>query len=84
MFLMFHLHRPDLLPLALTSASATASPDYFAVKGAGKNDRPRRKKDGARMEQLFAPFAPKDRSVATWYMWRDLEEPKLRRVQARE
>ena len=71
MFLMFHLHRPDLLPLGdLGVRNGIAR--HFAVKGAGKNGGLDEKKDGARMEQLFAPFAPY-RSVATWYMWRALE-----------
>lgn len=71
MFLMFHLHRPDLLPLGdLGVRNGIAR--HFGAKGHGKNGGLDEKKDKDQMEALFSPFAPY-RSVATWYMWRALE-----------
>ena len=64
MFLMFHLGRPDVLPvgdLGLRSAVKRA----YRVRGVPTP---------ARLEKLAAPGRPW-RSVATWYLWRSLETP---------
>ena len=64
MFLMFHLGRPDVLPvgdLGLQSAVKRA----YRVRGVPTP---------ARIEKLAAPWRPW-RSVATWYLWRSLETP---------
>ena len=71
MFLMFHLHRQDLLPLGDLGVR-NGIMKHFGVKGCGKNGSLDEKKDKEKMESLFAPFAPY-RSMATWYMWRALE-----------
>lgn len=62
MFLMFHLLRPDILPLD----------DIGLLKGIelayGWPER-RKKKDYAEIAECWAPY----RSVATWYLWRSLD-----------
>lgn len=69
MFLMFHLHKADLLPLGDLGVRNGIS-KHFGV-GAKKGGL-HEKKDGAMMKQLFEEFKPY-RSVAAWYMWRALE-----------
>ncbi|GHD58804.1 DNA-3-methyladenine glycosylase family protein [Jeongeupia chitinilytica] len=62
MFLMFHLMRPDVLPLD----------DVGLIKAVARyyHDDERRPKAEVRvLAQRWAPW----RSVATWYLWRGLE-----------
>jgi DNA-3-methyladenine glycosylase II len=63
MFLMFHLVRPDVLPVADLGLQRAMSLHYN--RG--------RLMSAARMRKLGAAWAPW-RSVATWYMWRSLDE----------
>ena len=62
MFLMFHLVRPDVLPLA----------DIGLQRAMRLNYNGGRSLTIARMRRLGAAWAPW-RSVATWYLWRSLE-----------
>jgi DNA-3-methyladenine glycosylase II len=62
MFLMFHLVRPDVLPLGDIGLQRAMRVHY----NGGRPMSP------ARMRKLGAAWAPW-RSVATWYMWRSLE-----------
>jgi DNA-3-methyladenine glycosylase II len=62
MFLMFHLVRPDVLPLGDIGVQRAMRVHY----NGGRPMSP------ARMRRLGAAWAPW-RSVATWYLWRSLE-----------
>ncbi len=64
MMLMFHLGRPDVLPVD----------DLGIRKGAMKVYGLRKLPDAARLEKLAAPWRPW-RSVGSWYLWRVLELP---------
>jgi len=64
MFLMFHLMRPDLLPV-----------DDLGLRRAMERQfnrgKPMKKDKMRRLGERWAPY----RSVATWYLWRSLEPP---------
>ena len=62
MFLMFHLARPDVLPLADLGLQRAMRLHYN--HGRALSD--------ARMRKIGAAWAPW-RSVATWYLWRSLD-----------
>ncbi|HSC96370.1 MAG TPA: DNA-3-methyladenine glycosylase 2 family protein [Burkholderiales bacterium] len=62
MFLMFHLVRPDVLPLADLGLQRAMRLHYN--RGRVLSD--------ARMRRIGAVWAPW-RSVATWYLWRSLD-----------
>ena len=62
MFLIFHLMRPDVLPLG----------DIGLQRAMRLNYNGGRALTIARMRKLGAVWAPW-RSVATWYLWRSLE-----------
>ena len=62
MYLMFHLARPDVLPVADLGLQRAMRIRY----NRGRPLTP------ARMEKIGAAWAPW-RSVATWYMWRSLD-----------
>ena len=62
MFLMFHLARPDVLPLADLGLQRAMRLNYN--RGRALSD--------ARMRKIGATWAPW-RSVATWYLWRSLD-----------
>jgi len=62
MFLMFHLMRPDVLPLA----------DLGLQRAMRIHYNQGRKLTEARMERIARNWAPW-RSVATWYLWRSLD-----------
>jgi DNA-3-methyladenine glycosylase II len=62
MFLMFHLARPDVLPLADLGLQRAIRLHYN--RGRALSD--------ARMRKIGAVWAPW-RSVATWYLWRSLD-----------
>lgn len=62
MFLMFHLARPDVLPLADLGLQRAMRLHYN--RGRALTD--------ARMRKIGAVWAPW-RSVATWYLWRSLD-----------
>ena len=62
MFLMFHLARPDVLPLADLGLQRAMRVNYNGGRALSE----------ARMRKLGAAWAPW-RSVATWYLWRSLE-----------
>jgi DNA-3-methyladenine glycosylase II len=62
MFLMFRLHRPDVMPV-----------DDLGIVNALKRAYGLRKKPKPkRMLQIAEPWRPY-RSVACWYLWRSLE-----------
>jgi len=63
MFLMFELTRPDILPVG----------DLGVRKGMQLHFSLRALPEAARMERLAGPWRPY-RSVASWYMWRRIEE----------
>ncbi len=62
MFLIFHLMRPDVLPLADIGLQRAMRLHY-------NDDTPM---DRAAMAELAEPWRPW-RSVATWYLWRSLD-----------
>ena len=62
MFLMFHLARPDVLPLA----------DLGLQRAMRLHYNRGRLLSAARMRRIGAVWAPW-RSVATWYLWRSLD-----------
>jgi 3-methyladenine DNA glycosylase/8-oxoguanine DNA glycosylase len=65
MMLMFHLGRPDLLPVD----------DLGVRKGALRVYGLRKLPTAERLEKLAAPWRPW-RSVGSWYMWRATELPE--------
>jgi DNA-3-methyladenine glycosylase II len=62
MFLMFHLARPDVLPLADLGLQRAMRLHYNRGRALS----------AARMRKIGATWAPW-RSVATWYLWRSLD-----------
>jgi DNA-3-methyladenine glycosylase II len=62
MFLMFHLVRPDVLPVADLGLQRAMRLHYNRGRALSV----------ARMQKIGAVWAPW-RSVATWYMWRSLD-----------
>jgi len=62
MFLMFHLLRPDVLPLDDAGLLKGISLHYFSGEPVSRSEA----------RQLAAAWAPW-RSVATWYLWRSLD-----------
>jgi DNA-3-methyladenine glycosylase II len=62
MFLIFHLQRPDVLPLDDIGLQRAVSQHYFDKQPV----------DNKTMLELAKPWQPW-RSVATWYLWRSLD-----------
>lgn len=62
MFLIFHLMRPDVLPLDDVGLMKGISQHYFSGE-------PVSRAEAREVAQAWAPW----RSVATWYVWRSLE-----------
>lgn len=62
MFLMFHLLRPNVLPLDDVGLLKGISLNYFSGEPVSRSE-------AREVAQAWAPW----RSVATWYMWRSLE-----------
>ena len=62
MFLMFHLMRPDVLPLDDVGLINGISHNYFSGEPVSRSE-------AREVAEAWAPW----RSVATWYMWRSLE-----------
>ena len=62
MFLMFHLLRPDVLPLDDLGLLKGISVNYFSGE-------PVTRAEAREVAEAWAPY----RSVATWYMWRSLD-----------
>ncbi len=62
MFLIFHLQRPDVLPLDDIGLQRAMSQHYFDKQPVDKKT----------MLELAKPWQPW-RSVATWYLWRSLD-----------
>ena len=63
MFLMFRLHRPDVLPVD----------DLRIVKAVQKLYRLRKRPNAKRILKIGEPWRPY-RSVASWYLWQTLRE----------
>lgn len=72
MFLMFHLHRPDVLPLGDLGLRAAAGSLYG--DGAAL--------DAATVRQLAGPWRPYA-SAATWLLWRYMEADETTRAAIR-
>jgi DNA-3-methyladenine glycosylase II len=64
-FLMFHLHRPDVLP----------ADDLGIVRAVQQVYGLRRRPSATRILAMGEPWRPY-RSVASWYLWRSLELPR--------
>ncbi|GAB4205038.1 MAG: DNA-3-methyladenine glycosylase [Tibeticola sp.] len=62
MFLIFHLLRPDVLPLDDVGLIRGISENYFSGEAVSRSDA----------REVAAAWAPY-RSVATWYIWRSLD-----------
>ena len=62
MFLIFHLMRPDVLPLDDVGLLNGISKNYFSGDPVSRSD-------AREVAQGWAPY----RSVATWYIWRSLD-----------
>ncbi len=62
MFLIFHLHRPDIFPIA-DLGLINAINCYYTKKS------PLSKTDILELSQQWKPY----RTVATWYLWRSLD-----------
>ena len=62
MFLMFRLHRPDVLPIG----------DLGIVNAIRRAYALRKPPSAARLEKIAEPWRPY-RSVACWYLWRTLD-----------
>ena len=62
MFLMFHLLRPDVLPLDDLGLIKGISLNYFSGE-------PVTRAEAREVAEAWAPY----RSVATWYLWRSLD-----------
>jgi DNA-3-methyladenine glycosylase II len=65
MFLMFRLHRPDVLPAG----------DLGIVNAIHRLYRLRKRPDAKRILKIGEAWKPY-RSVASWYLWKTLEKPK--------
>lgn len=66
MFLMFQLHRPDILPVGDLGITRAIQTTY----------KLRKPPDARRMFKIAEPWRPY-RSVASWYLWRSLgNDPK--------
>ncbi|WP_084824948.1 DNA-3-methyladenine glycosylase family protein [Lampropedia cohaerens] len=65
MFLMFHMLRPNVLPLDDAGLIQGISRNYFSGE-------PVTRSDAREVAQAWKPY----RTVATWYMWRSLAEPQ--------
>jgi len=74
MFLMFRLHRPDVLPVG----------DLGIINAVQRLYRLRTRPDPRRLTQIGEPWRPY-RSVASWYLWQSLRLDVLqpRRTSAR-
>ena len=57
MFLKFHAHKPDILPLSHLAVKRGTT-KLFGVKRSGKNDALCKKKDLAMLTRIHKPFAP--------------------------
>jgi DNA-3-methyladenine glycosylase II len=62
MFLMFHLLRPNVLPLDDVGLLNGISQNYFSGESVSRSD-------AREVAQAWAPFC----SVATWYIWRSFD-----------
>jgi len=62
MFLIFHLLRPNVLPLDDVGLLNGISKNYFSGESVSRSD-------AREVAQAWAPFC----SVATWYIWRSLD-----------
>jgi DNA-3-methyladenine glycosylase II len=62
MFLIFHLHRPDVYPLQDIGLIRAVERHYLNGKRASKGQV-------AKIGQRWRPW----RTVATWYLWRSLD-----------
>ena len=62
MFLIFHLHRADILPLSDVGLLKAINLNYGSVK-------PLSEEEIEKITQVWQPY----RTVATWYMWRSLD-----------
>ena len=62
MFLIFHLLRPNVLPLDDVGLINGISKNYFSGESVSRSEA----------REVSAPWAPY-RSVATWYIWRSLD-----------
>ena len=62
MFLIFHLMRPDVMPLDDLGLLKGISLNYFSGE-------PVSRAEAREVGEAWAPF----RSVATWYIWRSLD-----------
>ena len=62
MFLIFHLLRPDVLPLDDAGLLKGISVNYFSGEPVSRSE-------AREVAQAWAPW----RSVATWYLWRSLD-----------
>jgi DNA-3-methyladenine glycosylase II len=69
MFLMFRLHRPDVLPVG----------DLGIVNAIQRLYRLRKRPDAKRIQKLGDAWKPY-RSVACWYLWQTLRNEPLRTV----
>lgn len=67
MFLIFNLHRPDVLPLDDASLIRAISLHYFSGE-------PVSRFEAREVAQAWAPW----RTVATWYLWRSLDSAIVR------
>ena len=67
MFLMFRLHRPDVLPVG----------DLGIVKAVQRAYRLRKMPDPARLTKIGEPWRPY-RSIACWYLWASLDNAPLK------
>jgi DNA-3-methyladenine glycosylase II len=62
MFLIFHLLRPNVLPLDDAGLIKGISQSYFSGEPVSRSD-------AREVAEVWAPW----RSVATWYIWRSLQ-----------
>jgi DNA-3-methyladenine glycosylase II len=68
MFLLFHLERPDVMPLGDLGVRKGMA-KHFSIRGSGKMGVICPKKDYNKLMDLTRPFQPY-RSVFSFYMWR--------------
>ena len=62
MFLIFHMMRPNVLPLDDAGLITGISQNYFSGDAVSRSD-------AREVAAAWAPYA----SVATWYIWRSLD-----------
>mmetsp|Transcript_10646 Transcript_10646/g.16301 ORF Transcript_10646/g.16301 Transcript_10646/m.16301 type:complete len:282 (-) Transcript_10646:1392-2237(-) len=75
MFLMFHLEKPDILPLGDLGVRKGIA-KHFNLRGSGKHGRLCAKKDYHKIMEVTKPYKPY-LSILSYYMWKVADTPYI-------